>query len=360
MTQRNVLTVFVFLASLFGLFVCACSGLFVLPEALFYLAFGWALFLYHVLPGVQMNVGNAILAAALLAVFVVGLHAALGWLYRARQSYLVANRSADAVAPATPIWLWKWTAAIVSVTVLAFVAGISTVGVTHQFAWLATSDERLVESGMREAGWRVMSKNNLANIGKALHNYASGLGSFPPGAMTTPEGRVLHGWQTYLLPYAEASAIKQRINLNKPWNDPANREGFSTRLSLFGGDGERFGTPPADGYAPSVYSANSRLLGGTRPVKPADITDGAANTIMAGEVVGQLPAWGHPTNWRDPAAGLHGKPDQFGSPWDNAVYVLMADGSVQMLSREIDPRVLRALATPAGGEPAEEAQSAFE
>lgn len=336
----------------FLLLTCACCGFPVFPEALFYLAFGWALFLYHVLPGVQMNFGNAILAAVLLAALIAGLHAALGWLYRAQQNYLAANRSADAVAPATsPFWRWKWTVAIVSVTGLAFVAGISAVGMTHQFAWLATSDERLVESGMREAGRRVMAKNNLANIGKALHNYASGLGSFPSGTMTTSQGRALHGWQTYLLPYVYASEIKQKINLNKPWNDPANRQGLSTWVSDYGGDGRRYGTPPADGYAPSVYSANSRLIGGMQPVKPADITGGAANTIMAGEVVGQLPAWGHPTNWRDPAAGLHGKPDQFGSPWKNGVNMLMADGSVQMLARDVDPRVLRALATPAGGEP---------
>ena len=81
------------------------------------------------------------------------------------------------------------------------------------------------------------------------------------------------------------------------------------------------------------------------------IADGAANTIMAGEVVGQLPAWGHPTNWRDPAAGLEGRPDQFGSPWKQGVNVLLADGGVRTLSRDTDPRVLRALATPAGGEP---------
>ena len=336
----------------FGLLLLACCGLQIIPETLFYLAFGWALFLYHVLPGVQVNFGNTILAVVLLAVFVVGLHAALGWLYGARQSYLATNQSTDNAAPAPPaIWRWKWTAAIVSVTVLAFMAGISTVGITHQVAWLATADERLIESGVREAGRRVMAKNNLWNIGKALHNYNSGLGSFPPGTMTTPEGRLLHGWQTYLLPYMEANSIRQKIILNKPWNDRANREAFSTNLSTYGGDGDRFGTPPADGYAPSVYSANSRLIGGTRPVMPTDITDGAANTIMAGEVVGQLPAWGHPTNWRDPATGLGGKPDQFGSPWENGVNVLMADGSVQMLARDIDPRVLRALATPAGGEP---------
>jgi hypothetical protein len=296
-----------------------------------------------------------------LAVFVVGLHALCGWLYRARQSYLAAIQPLDDTALATPlIWHWKWTAAIVSVTLLAFVAGISTVGVTHQFAWLATSEERLVETGMREVGRRIMSKNNLANIGKALHNYASGLGSFPPGTMTTPQGRALHGWQTYLLPYMYESEITQKINLNKPWNDPANREGFSTYISSYGGIGHRFGTPPADGYAPSVYSANSRLIGGMQPVKPTDIADGASNTIMAGEVIGQLPAWGHPTNWRDPVAGLGGEPNQFGSPWKTGVNLLMADGSVQMLSREVDPRVLRALATPAGGEPAEEALHTFE
>lgn len=214
------------------LLTCACCGFPVFPEALFYLTFGWALFLFHVLPGVQMNVGNTILATVLLAVFVVGLHAALGWLYRARRNYLAADQPSDQIASATLAnWQWKWTTSIVSVTVLAFVAGISTVGVTHQLAWLVTSEVRLVETGMREAGWRVMSKNNLSNISKALHNYASGLGSFPPGTMTTPEGRMLHGWQTYLLPYLEAGSVERLLHRDKPWNDPANREGFSMSVS---------------------------------------------------------------------------------------------------------------------------------
>ncbi|MGD9647535.1 MAG: DUF1559 domain-containing protein, partial [Pirellulales bacterium] len=242
-------------------------------------------------------------------------------------------------------------AALASVTLLAYVPGITSDGNAHQIAWLATADERLVQTSGLEARGRIMSKNNLATIAKAMHNYNSNLGSFPPGAIATPDGRLLHGWQTYLLPYLEASAVRQHLNLSKPWNDPANREALNSQVVPYGGDGRRFGSPPADGYAPSVYAANSRLIGGTRPVKPDDIADGAANTIMAGEVVGQLPAWGQPTNWRDPAAGLAGRPDQFGSPWTEGVNLLMADGSVQTLSRDVDPQVLRALATPTGGEP---------
>lgn len=344
--------------SLVMLLCLACSGLLVLPQTLFYLAFGWALFLYHVLPGVQMNFGNTILAVMLLAVFVVGLHAALGWLYRARQSYLAANQEPDAIASAPPpIWRWKWTAAIVSVTVLAFVAGISTVGVTHQFAWLVTGDERFISYG---GSFGMQTRSDLKAIGRAVQNYSLGIDLLPSGTTAATNGRLLHSWQSQLLPYLDAKMIFDQIDMQLPWNDPANRRVLSSEIEPFGGHGRRYGTPPADGYAPSVYSANSRLIGGTRPVRPADITDGAANTIMAGEVVGQLPAWGHPTNWRDPAAGLHGKPDQFGSPWENGVNVLMADGSVQMLARDIDPRVLRALATPAGGEPAEEALHTFE
>lgn len=46
-----------------------------------------------------------------------------------------------------------------------------------------------------------------------------------------------------------------------------------------------------------------------------------------------------------------GNGDGFGGPWPNGgTQFAMADGSVRLLRDDIDPKVLRALATPAGGE----------
>jgi prepilin-type processing-associated H-X9-DG protein len=83
----------------------------------------------------------------------------------------------------------------------------------------------------------------------------------------------------------------------------------------------------------------------------ASITDGPANTILAGEINSNFTPWGHPVNWRDPAKGLNQVPDGFGGPPSrNGVTFLMADGSVRFLHNRTSPEVLKALSTPAAGD----------
>ncbi|HSG72035.1 MAG TPA: hypothetical protein VLA12_16575, partial [Planctomycetaceae bacterium] len=81
-----------------------------------------------------------------------------------------------------------------------------------------------------------------------------------------------------------------------------------------------------------------------------EITDGTSYTILAGEINEGFVAWGTPINTRDPAKGLNKGPETFGSPYPSGVQLLLVDGSVQLLSNDIDLTVLKALATPTGGE----------
>ena len=83
----------------------------------------------------------------------------------------------------------------------------------------------------------------------------------------------------------------------------------------------------------------------------ADVKDGSSNTIAAGEVSAGFKAWGDPTNLRDPANGIGGGADQFGSSSPGGANMLFMDGSVKFIPENIDPQVLQALSTPDGGEP---------
>ena len=101
----------------------------------------------------------------------------------------------------------------------------------------------------------------------------------------------------------------------------------------------------------SHYSVNSRVMHGNFALRREDVKDGLSNTIMGGEVNANFRPWGDPVNWRDPAVGLGKSPDGFGGPWKSGVtQFLFMDGSVRALSNDIDPQVLKALSTPAGGE----------
>ncbi len=57
------------------------------------------------------------------------------------------------------------------------------------------------------------------------------------------------------------------------------------------------------------------------------------------------------SNVRDPARGINRSPEGFGGPpgWNGAMF-LMCDGSVKFLSENTDLSVMKALATPTGGE----------
>jgi hypothetical protein len=186
-------------------------------------------------------------------------------------------------------------------------------------------------------------------IGVGLLSRADVNQTFPPGGSFGPNGEMLHSWETHILPYMVYGAS---IDMKRSWRDPVNEPYFRCVIPEF--INPEFRTPEledAAGFGLSHYAANVRVLGPNHGMKPSDIRDGPANTILVGEVNAGFRPWGHPVNWRDPADGAGGGPKGFGGPpGSGGARFLMADGSVRFVSARTDPAVLRALATPCGGE----------
>ena len=176
---------------------------------------------------------------------------------------------------------------------------------------------------------------------------------FPPGAIADKAGREYHGWQAPLLPYVEQMAVYKQVDFNVPWDDPKNRVPMQTQVASYLSPGITE-IKDAAGYALTHYAGNSYLFRKNRAFRFSEITDGTVNTILAGEAAGNFQPWGHPENCRDPGNGISAGPDSFGRPhFPPVAGFVMCDGSVRFLSRNIDPAVLKALATPAGGEAVE-------
>lgn len=85
----------------------------------------------------------------------------------------------------------------------------------------------------REAARRTQCRNNLKLIGMALRSYHDQYGSFPPAFTVDAEGKPLHSWRTLILPFMEQQALYDKIDLSKPWDDPANAEALTTRLPAY-------------------------------------------------------------------------------------------------------------------------------
>ena len=146
---------------------------------------------------------------------------------------------------------------------------------------------------------------------------------------------------------AQAGApLFANINPDFAWNSPQNQSPFSQQIDTYLNPG---GSSYPDG-AVSHHAGNSHLFQFNKGISIAEITDGTSNTILAGNVSTGFKLWGDPTNVRDPGLGIGNTPEQFGGPFQGGAHFLMADGRVRFVYEKTDRNVLKALATPAGGE----------
>lgn len=206
----------------------------------------------------------------------------------------------------------------------------------------------------RLSALRSRSNCSLKIIGSSTLNYDHQQSGLPPHTTTDPFGTPLHGWETHLLPYLDAESLHSRIDFSKSWDHPDNANIFKTPMAAFSVCGE-IKEYSSKGYALTTYAANSHLLKENDLFSRTMILDGTSNTIMYGEIGDALPPWGEPGNIRDPSLGLRKSSTTFGGLFEANTCFSFADGRVRYVSNDIDPEVLKALATPAAGDdPGEE------
>ncbi len=221
----------------------------------------------------------------------------------------------------------------------------------------------------RGAARRTQSKNNLKQIGLALHNYAATEGNFPAAtyrvAALKPDQRL--SWQAEILPYIEYKPLYDKIDFKSPWDSPANHDAVSTKIVVFInpaiGEQNANGLPVTeyvglagigeDGPLLPVTNPKAGVFAYNRVTRLEDIVDGTANTIMTSECNKDFGSWaagGRPTiraltkkPYINGPDGLGGQPE--------GMQVGFADGSVRLISNQVDQQLLERLVTIAGHEP---------
>ncbi|NOX53063.1 MAG: DUF1559 domain-containing protein, partial [Planctomycetes bacterium] len=202
----------------------------------------------------------------------------------------------------------------------------------------------------REAARRTRSRNNLKQLGLALHNYHDAYGRFPvgthPNPKLPPEKRL--SWMADVLPFVEQAPLYEQIDFEKPWDDPANRRALSRQVSVFVNPGQRAGRGRhgvthyvglaglgRDAPMLPVTSRRAGVFGYDRIVRIRDIRDGSSNTMAVSEANKKLGPWGAggPSTIRALTTRpcING-PDGIGGPFRGGVSVLFVDGSVRFVS----------------------------
>ncbi|HEY3963023.1 MAG TPA: DUF1559 domain-containing protein [Planctomycetaceae bacterium] len=201
----------------------------------------------------------------------------------------------------------------------------------------------------REAARRSQCKNNLKQIGLALHNYQDVHGAFPPAFVADANGKPMHSWRVLILPYLDQAPLYKEYNFSEPWDGPNNSRLLSRMPRVY--SCPSYSGPGGDtstGYA-AVFGEHC-VFRGAEPVKVKDITDGLSNTMLVGEASYAAIPWMKPD---DVDVNLHssiGDKQGFSSDHVGGINVLMGDGAVRFISQNINLQTLQALFTRDGNE----------
>jgi len=213
--------------------------------------------------------------------------------------------------------------------------------------------------GAREAARRSMCKNNLKNIGIALHQYHGVYDCFPPAYIADNKGQPLYSWRVLLLPYLDQEKLYQQFNLDEPWDSPQNKELLEKIPTVF-----RCPTHGAvsenDSEICTHYSAvfgEGCIFEGANSISIQDITDGTSQTVAVLEVSDAVIPWSAPVDIHRTKHLKLGDRNGYSSDHQGGLHALFADGSIHFLNttyKKLDTEMTRQLMLRNDGEKIED------
>lgn len=263
----------------------------------------------------------------------------------------------------------------------------------------------------REAARRSQCKNNLKQLGIALHNYHDTFSTLPPGAIQVFETNAQNEatWVSMILPYIDQAPLYNRANFSSCFGCVAGIGNPSYEIVSPAIPGMSCPSDPNSGqmaagyYRRGSYAANSgigAIHSLTTPDDPArisgpltmnsrrnfrDFTDGTSNTVILGELLNSTgtdfrgvmhyvegPLYTHDrvpntsiadearttcvTGPRIPCTGAYTAHNNRAMVYSarsqhiGGAHVALADGTVRFISENISLVTWQALSTHKGGE----------
>ena len=256
----------------------------------------------------------------------------------------------------------------------------------------------------REAARRTQCRNNLHQLGLALHNYHDTHSCFPSASIgvmadgtCSSYGGTGIAWGALILPFLDETAVYNALNFDRDLgnqnvssgdNNLANTTAGGQYLAQYhcptadtprlGGIGHSWSNTAGSVYRESNYVANagsiqngrwcppsaasSGMMGQNTRVRIRDVRDGTSQTFLCGEVDPDRRANLH---WRPLWASGRGGCESTGSTfhtmnglWDDAYgskheggcFMLFGDGQVRFISENIDFTTYKSLSTIKGNE----------
>jgi hypothetical protein len=195
----------------------------------------------------------------------------------------------------------------------------------------------------REAARRATCKNNMKQIGLAMHNYHDVYGSFPPAFIPDANGKPMHSWRVLILPFMNQAGLHQQYDFDQPWDSPANQMVLNNMPPIYACPSNPNSGGNTTHYA-AVFGPNC-IFTGAEGTKIREITDETSNTLLVGEVEGSGIPWTKPADIDITLHPTLTDPAGFRSHHPGGLHFVMGDGAVRFIDKNINRQTLQDLFT---------------
>jgi hypothetical protein len=186
------------------------------------------------------------------------------------------------------------------------------------------------------------SRNNLRQIGLAIHSYHDTYGRLP-GDVVGKDREPLLSWRVHLLPFLDEERLYKQFKMDEAWDRPANKKLVEKLPKVYA---------PVRVRAEAGHTFYRGFAGPGALFEPgqrltiAAIPDGSSNTALVVEA-GEPVVWTKPDDLPyDPKKPL----PKLGGLFDGMFHLLTADGAVHACRADFNPDVFRLIVTRADGQ----------